>query len=478
MAEFPNDIVFATRMNGRLLTRIENASNGYPARNNLYSEEMQWVPQYVLEDVLRAHAVSLAGVAIEFDTELSGFTQTDEAVTARLLHLPSGVARDVRAKYLIGADGARSVVRDGIGARYHGEQTPLMNTNIVFRSAAIGRAHTLPGGVMYWMLNDDVSSILGPMDRDGMWYFIATKLPPGLDPATADWAALIRKSTGLPDIDVEVLRADPWIARTLVADSYSRGRAFLAGDSCHLHPPFGGFGMNMGIGDAVDLGWKMAATLQGWGGPGLLASYEQERRGVHVRTIAEARTHYHFIGGQLVQPMLEDDGPLGEAARAEAADVIQATKLGEFKTLGVVLGMRYADSPIVVPDGTTPPAEHAMIYLPSACPGCLAPHLWLADRDGGGLSSLYDHFGPDFSLLVTEGDGAEAAGFVAAGRGRVRLVAPGDARLRARYAGRYALIRPDQHVAWRGDALPEDARGLLDAVMAWTSPPKKPGENA
>ena len=141
---------------------------------------------------------------------------------------------------------------------------------------------------------------------------------------------------------------------------------------------------------------------------------------------------------------------------------ILRTKGREFQTLGVVLGYHYADSPILVPDGTAPPPEHPSDYVPSAVPGCLAPHAWLADG-----SSLYDHFGPGYTLLVTDGhdDGADALARAAAARGMPLTVArPGDERLPRAYAARFALIRPDQHVAWRGDALPEDPAPLLDRL--------------
>ena len=167
--------------------------------------------------------------------------------------------------------------------------------------------------------------------------------------------------------------------------------------------------MNMGIGDAVDLGWKMAARLAGWGGDDLLASYELERRPVHERTIAEAVHNFGLTGHQLVRPALEEPGLIGEATRREVADIIAATKVREFKTLGIVLGMRYANSPIIVADGSEPPPDHFMLYVPSAHPGCLAPHLWLSDG-----SSLYDHFGEGFTLLVTDGDLQATDEFVAA----------------------------------------------------------------
>ena len=462
--DYPSTVIFATRMNGPELARFENALNGDRARNNLYSEEAQWVPQYILEEVLRAHAASLPGVTVAFNTELTSFSEKGGRVLAEVKDVETGATRRIDSAHLIGADGARSFVREAIGAKMVGDGAFSRNYSVIFRSPELAARQRHGKAIMYWMVNEEAPSLLGPMDEKGLWTFMATKIPGDVDPADIDPADFIRRGTGLRDLEVEVVATDPWVAHRLVADHYSRGRVFLAGDACHLHPPFGGFGMNMGIGDAVDLGWKMAATLHGWGGEGLLATYERERRPVHERTIAEAVINYGAVANQLVRPMLEDSGPVGEATRREVGDIILATKIREFRTLGVVLGMRYENSPIIVPDGSEPPPEHFMLYVPSAHPGCLAPHLWLADG-----SSLYDHFGEGFTLLVTAGDPADTGPLAAAATARglpLRVLTPGDARLRARYAARFALIRPDQHVAWRGDALPADADALLAHITA------------
>ncbi|RBP11370.1 2-polyprenyl-6-methoxyphenol hydroxylase-like FAD-dependent oxidoreductase [Roseiarcus fermentans] len=460
--DYPSDIVFATRMNGPLLARFENALDCNPAPNNLYSEAAQWVPQYVLEEVLRRHAVSLPGVTIAFNTELVGISERDHSVVAEVRDNSSDLARRIESAYLIGADGARSAVREAIGATMVGEGAFSRNFNVIFRSPDLAKRHAHGPAIMYWMVNEDVPAILGPMDATGLWSFGVTKLRDDVDPATVDPVDLIRRGTGLADLEVEVVATDPWVAHRLVADRYGSRRIYLAGDACHLHPPFGGFGMNMGVGDAVDLGWKIAATLSGWGGPNLLSSYEAERRPIHQRTIAEAVINYSAVGNQLVRPGLEDPGLVGEATRREVGDLIEATKIREFKTLGVVLGARYAASPVIVPDGSEPPTDHFMLYTPSAHPGCLAPHLWL--RDG---SSLYDHFGPDFTLLVTAGDARDGQALAVAASALgvpIRIVAPSDSRLEDRYQARFALIRPDQHVAWRGAAIPERPDELLARV--------------
>jgi 2-polyprenyl-6-methoxyphenol hydroxylase-like FAD-dependent oxidoreductase len=461
-ADRPSTIVFATRMNGHFLTRFENALNGSRTKNNLYSEEAQWVPQYVLENVLRTRAESLPTVRIYFDTEFLSVEQTSDAVVSTFKDHRDGRTAIVTSGFLIGADGARSVVRETIGATMTGDGAFSRNYSIIFRAPDLAARNVHEPAIMYWMVNDDVPSILGPMDESGLWFFMATKRD--VDPSSIDAADLIRRGSGLADLKIEIVGTDLWVAHRLVADRlvadrYSRGRVFLAGDACHLHPPFGGFGMNMGMGDAVDLGWKLAACLAGWGGDGLLASYEAERRPVHERTIAEAVHNYSAVSNELVRPGLEEHGLRGNAARREVADTIEAVKVREFKTLGLILGLRYANSPIVVSDGSAPPPDHFMLYVPSAHPGCLAPHLWLADG-----SSLYDHFGPGFTLLVTDGDAAAAHKLIAGAEARnipLKVLAPRDERLRDRYGARFALIRPDQHVGWRSVAIPDDCDRLL-----------------
>ncbi len=473
--DHPSDVVFATRMNGPELARFTNALNGSRLRNNLYSEEAQWVPQYVLEEVLRQHAMSLPGVQIAFRHELADAKEIGDGATVTVTALETGESQKIRCRYLIGADGARSRVREIIGAKMLGDAAFARNYSIIFRAPDLAKRNQHGRAIMYWMVNEEAPSVLGPMDQDGLWFFMAARLPGNVDPADVDPVDLIRRGSGIRDLDIEVVGTDPWVAHRLIADRYAQGRIFLAGDACHLHPPFGGFGMNMGIGDAVDLGWKLAATLQGWGGPELLSTYEIERRTVHERTVNEAIINYGALGGQLARPGLEDEGLVGESTRQEVRELIEATKVREFKTLGIVLGSHYAHSPIVVQDGSEPPAEHFMLYVPTAHPGCLAPHLWLADG-----SSLYDYFGDGFTLLVTQGGMTEAEPFRSAAAAMnvpLRVIAPDDARLPARYAARFALIRPDQHVAWRGDSLPADCLDLLGRVTGG-APPNRIGHAA
>ncbi len=454
-ATYPTDVLFATRLFGEPLARIENAFHGARRRDERFPEPAQWIPQYAVEAVLRERAASLPAVELRFGTRLEAFAQDADGVTATAA-TAAGDRLTIRAAHLVGADGARSTVRKQLGIAMAGRYAYSHNYGVVYRSPGLAAAHPHPPAIMYWLVNPDAPAITGPMDRGDVWYFIQPVADAAAVPTPDGAAATIRRAAGR-DIPVEILSLDPWSAHSLVADRYREGRVVLAGDACHLHPPFGGYGMNMGIGDAVDLGWKLAATLRDWGGPALLDSYAAERRPVHRTVVDEAVANNAVLARDLLP-----EGALGAAAAA----TIRARKIREFDTLGVVLGLGYDGSPLVVADGSSPPPWHHAEFRPTARPGHLAPHLWL---DGG--ASLYDRLGPDFTLLVTDAadeadDDAGVGRLVRAAAGRLPLsvLRVAEPRAAALYGARLALIRPDQHVAWRADHAPADPRPLLDRV--------------
>jgi 2-polyprenyl-6-methoxyphenol hydroxylase-like FAD-dependent oxidoreductase len=451
---YPSNVLFVTRLAGYELARFENAMYCAPGRNPLYSEHAQWIPQYTVEEVMRAHALTLPSVQLHFNTELVSLDQDEGHVYASIRNLDSGAVQTVHSDFLVGADGARSKVRDAIGARMGGTYGMSRNYNVVFKAPGLAKAHKHDPAIMYWQVNADVPSIIGPMDRDDRWYFMPTGVKEGFKFEPSEAPALIRKATGI-DLPYEVLSSDEWVASCLIADNYRSRRVFLAGDACHLHPPFGGYGMNMGVSDGVDLGWKIAAVLQGWGGQNLLDSYESERRGVHNYVMDESVANHATLGNQLWQEGMEDDGEAGASLRKEVGGRISNAKLREFATLGVILGSRYDTSPVIVADGTPASTHDFLNYVPSARPGCLAPHAWMHDG-----SSLYDHFGTGFTLLVSDNsssaeierakESARAAGIP------LSIVQPQGMALMDLYRAKLALIRPDQHVAWRGDNWPLD----------------------
>jgi 2-polyprenyl-6-methoxyphenol hydroxylase-like FAD-dependent oxidoreductase len=458
--DYPTDVVFATTLFGHTISVIENAFEGAKRRDPRFPEPAQWVPQYTLEKVLHQRIGELASVRLMSGTVLEDAAQSPADVRAAVSDTETGKRFTIRADYLVGADGARSRVRETIGAAMVGEHAYAYNYNVIVRVPELESNPPTRRAIMYWLLNQRSPGVIAPLDRGGMWAF-GMMLPPGIkEIEEADVVRLVQTAIGRP-LHVEIVTADLWAAHRLIADKYRDRRIFLAGDACHLHPPFGGYGMNLGVGDAVDLGWKLAGVLEGWADDGILGSYEAERRPVHLRTVAEAVENYKTLSNHLLKDDLDDDTAAGEAARSALAHEIVAAKSREFKTLGVVLGTHYASSPINADEDTPLPEEHTSDYQPCARPGCLAPHAWLADG-----SSLYDHFGQGFSLLLLDEAGTSAAGEIASVMKTmavpVKLIDLRHADLARLYEAPLALIRPDQYVAWRGATT--DVWALVDRI--------------
>jgi 2-polyprenyl-6-methoxyphenol hydroxylase-like FAD-dependent oxidoreductase len=462
---YPSNVVYVTRLAAEGLARFADAFNCAPVRNDLYCEHAQWIPQYRLEEVLREHLTTLPSVQVRFSCELLSVTDEADGVSSQVRDLTNGATFEVRTAFLVGADGSRSRVREIIGARMEGTHGLSRNYNIVFRAPGLANAHGHGPAVMYWQVNSDMPSLIGPMDRDDKWFFMPTAVPPGVRLNDQEAGTLIRRTTGI-DLPYEVLSTDEWVASRFIADRYQRGRVFLAGDACHLHPPFGGYGMNMGIADGVDLGWKLGAVLEGWGGPALLGSYEMERRPLHQQVIEEAAANHGLLGNQLWREGLEGADSAGAALRREVGAIISREKTREFQSLPVVLGYGLGLSEVIAAEG--PPLtlpKGGGTYQPSARPGCLAPHVWVdADR------ALYDLFGPGFTLLSTTALPRQVLDRIRADAGEtgipLRILVLPDARYGALYDAPLILVRPDQHVAWRGAIWPGTA--LLRRVAGWS----------
>ncbi|HVZ52385.1 MAG TPA: FAD-dependent monooxygenase [Pseudolabrys sp.] len=462
---YPTDVFFLTRLYGHELAHFKNAFNGYSDRDERYSEHAQWIPQYVIESVLRDGVALRPSVDVRFGVRLDSLAQSETGVTAELTSLGDGATFKVKASYLVGADGARSTVRELIGAKLEGQHGLGSHYNTIIRVPEFGANPPRQRGIMYWLVNPESPAVMTPMDTDNTWTFGTTLKGDKNDLSPEEIRDRLYKSVGRP-VDFDIVAVDRWSGHRLIADRYRDRRVFLAGDACHLHPPFGGFGMNMGIGDAVDLGWKLTAVLNGWGGSALLESYQSERRPVHLRVLEVSVQNYSVLSEHLVRDRIDSDDELGRKVRAELTAEIVKSKAQEFRSLGVVLGSHYSGSPIVIGDGTPPPPARVMEFEPSAHPGCLAPHMWLDES-----TSLYDRFDKGFTVLVTD-PSAEAAGrrLLEAGKADglpVSLLMPNMARLRELYGCSLALIRPDQHVAWRGDAVPEDPPAVVRRVCGF-----------
>lgn len=331
------------------------------------------------------------------------------------------------------------------------------NVGVVFRAPGLAERQPHGPAVQYWALNPACPGLLGRLDLHDLWWAIANGVP--AEVGQANPLALVHGLVGQA-IDAEVLGADPWTARMLLADRYRHGRVFLVGDAAHLNPPWGGHGFNTGIGDAVNIGWKLAAVLAGWGGERLLASYEAERRPIAEATIREAMVNMSTLAPELADPSLDATGLVGEQARRAAADAIRVAKDGEFHSLAFVLNYRYDDSPVIA-DDRAPYYPEGRSDASGAWPGARLPHLWLPDG-----MSLYDRLGGGLSLLRLRDD-SDAGPLVEAATARrvpLNVVEVRGEALEERYGASLILVRPDQHIAWRGETDRRTAGTIIDAI--------------
>jgi 2-polyprenyl-6-methoxyphenol hydroxylase-like FAD-dependent oxidoreductase len=463
------DVIYMTRMTGREIFRFPipsiNALAQDAATLTLQTPEIgaspyykTWTAQAPLERMLRAEIARQPLIETRYGWRLDRFAESEQEVTAEIVEIATDRRESVRAQYLIGSDGANSIVRAGLGIALSGRGTLGHAAGLYFRAPDLTKRLGSRPGVMYWILAPGCGGVIYTIDGGDEWvfnrYFAADETGETDSPA-----ALVQRAIGA-DIEIEVLSAQNWLPRQLVADHYGSQRCFLAGDACHLFVPTGGFGMNTGIGDAVDLAWKIAAQFDGWGGAKLLESYEAERRPIGLYNTREAADNYDKSGTIFAVPAaIEEGGPAGYAARAGLAELLPP-KIKHFAPIGVHLGYRYEDSPLVVSDGTPSPGIDPVRYTPTARPGHRAPHAWIEP----GKSTL-DLFGTGFTLLRFGGSDGETLRRAATDvRMPLTIVDIANDAIAALYEARLVLVRPDGHVAWRGNRVPEDAPAIIDCV--------------
>ena len=334
-------------------------------------------------------------------------------------------------------------------------------TNVIFRCANFGALHPIPPGYRFIFIGPEGTwaTIVAINGRDE-WRFsiIRSGDKPGA-PEEAEIHALIRRAVGR-DFDYDILSVVPWTRRELVAERYDQGHLLIAGDAAHVTSPTGGFGMNMGVGDAVDLSWKLTALEEGWGGEELIASYTAERRPVAVRTVREASGNLARMLSPGDNPGLLDPTPEGETLRARVGGDLAQAMMREWNTLGIHVGYFYDDSPLIIADGTPPPSLDPAIYDQPARPGSRAPHLWLED----GRSTL-DLFGRGFVLMAFNGADPARVTDAAAVRKLPLTVEPiREPSVAEAYGRNLVLVRPDGHIVWCGDNAPGDALALIDRI--------------
>jgi 2-polyprenyl-6-methoxyphenol hydroxylase-like FAD-dependent oxidoreductase len=419
---------------------------------SLPCEPYQVISQYTLEPILRRAVERYSEVTTLFGCEFESFSEQADQVSIRWRGPTS--TRQIAARYLVGCDGAASPIRKQLGIELRGRGGIGRMHQVFFRSNNLLDRMPIARARHYWIADEHRSAII--VQDDGKHFSLHSTLP-----AETDFAAVVKRLAGY-DLDVEILHVGDWTMHLLLAESYGRGRVWIAGDAAHLVIPTGGLGMNTGVGDAIDLGWKLAAAIQGWGGPALLASYEIERRAVGKRNVEAAG----FAAAGLAiwrnawQPNIQENSIEGEATRADLGRLANIVQRRSHEMNGVELGYIYAGSPIIMSEAGPYPESDFFHYIPNASPGSRFPHVWLEDG-----RALQDVLGGGYSLLAfgdaNTGPLQRAMTAFSVPFDVLRLEEPA---VRAVAARNLVLLRPDLHVAWRGDRFPDSCESLAAIV--------------
>lgn len=460
-AQVPMDVYVVLAMNQPPLLRLP-----YPSVSEALEEikktndgthpleAYQLISQYTLEPLLKSVAETLPSVTVRYGCEFISLEQDSGGVTAKVLDR-SGTTSEIRAKYLVGCDGGASPVRKQLGIKLRGEGNLLHLRQALYYSPDLYDRIPIadgPGKGRHYHVADGQATFLIMQDSTKHWTLHAVV------EKDEDMAAQFERAVGTP-VNYEMLYVGQWKQNLLLADNYGAGRVFLAGDAAHLVIPTGGLGMNTGVGDAIDLGWKLAATLEGWGGPNLLRSYEIERRQVGDRNVGASR--YASLGRRKwrsqYRPNITDNTPEGQATRDNLIRIADVEQRKTNEMIGAELGYRYVGSPVIWDEPGGP--EHLFReYVPTAWPGARLPHVWLGEDD-----PIQDRIKQGYTLLRLGGTGADTSGLEKAFHsiGAPLHVLDIDSR-RARdiYGYDLLLLRPDMHVVWRGNAAPADPADL------------------
>jgi 2-polyprenyl-6-methoxyphenol hydroxylase-like FAD-dependent oxidoreductase len=469
-ADYPHDISYRTTFTGQELTRIP-----IPCRRDRFTRkdgpDCNWptpepphrINQIFLEPILFEHAAAERRIRIINRTSVEDVRIGDAFAEVTLRDLDTGTAKSVRCRYLIGCDGARSVVRKTIGAEFVGDAVVqrVQSTYIRAPDLIARQLHAPAWGT--GAINPRRSGMVYAIDGRERWLVHNYMKPGEGDFDSVDRDACIRTILGVDaDFKYDVISKEDWVGRRLIASQFRDRCAFIAGDAAHIWVPYAGYGMNAGIADATNLSWMLAAHLNGWAPASILDAYEAERWPItsQVSRFAMSHAEAEIRRRGAVPEEIENASPEGERAREETGRLTYEINVQQYACAGLNFGTYYDRSPIIAYDGISPPPYTMGSFTPSTVPGCRTPHLVGADG-----VSLYDRMGPEFTLLRFD-PAADVMPLARAAGERKLPLRVIDAAAPAAMAreGVLVLSRPDQHVAWRGHCAPADPLALIDRI--------------
>jgi 2-polyprenyl-6-methoxyphenol hydroxylase-like FAD-dependent oxidoreductase len=470
-ADYPHDISYRTSFTGQELTRIPipcrrdrfTATDG-PDGNWPTPEPPHRINQIFLEPILFEHAAAQARIHIVNRTSVEDVVVEDASASVTLRDLETGAARRLRCRYLIGCDGARSIVRKAVGAELAGDAIVQRVQSTYIRAPGLidRQQHARAWGT--GVINPRRSGMVYAIDGRERWLVHNYMRPGETDFDAVDRDGCIRTILGVDaDFDYDIISKEDWYGRRLIAKKFRDRCAFIAGDASHIWVPYAGYGMNAGIADAMNLSWLLAAHLNGWAPSSILDAYEAERWPItsQVSRFAMSHAEAEIRRRGAVPDEIEDAGSAGEQARREVGRLAYEINVQQYACAGLNFGTYYDRSPIIAYDGAEQPSYTMNSYTPSTVPGCRTPHLRCADG-----ASLYDAMGPEFTLLRFD-PGLDVAALVDAARDRgvpLKILDVERPTTAMFYDERLVLSRPDQHVAWRGNRTPADPLALIDRV--------------
>lgn len=455
-AEVHRDVTFVTRLNGHVVHHFPATYESTDALK-VAAECGEWAPNRAIETTLFDRARELPLITRISESEVIAISQDDRGVTATVRG-PNGDT-ELRGQYLALATGAASPLRkSALNVRMEGRPNLGRAFSWHIRAPNLKNVWSAgPVASMTYFYNDDrADDLLIPQNEDATEFlYYSCPMPAGFDGDNWDDVRTLLFGAIGQEIEVEPIKGGSFSLHSLTAPRFDFGRVFLVGDAGHLVSPQGGFGMNLGIGDSADLGWKLAAVIDGWGGDQLLPSYTIERREAVILCQKGSEENQEMQAHSLVLDGIEKEGPEGDAVRAEVSRLIVTEKTQQFKSMGGQLGYAYTASTVVVRDGK--PAYKPLFreFREAARPGNRAPHRFLADG-----SALYDHVGWGLTLLVLGEFDVAPWQEMAAARGiPLEVFMPTDAddiaKLREAYPETATLIRSDHHIAWHGSTQPD-----------------------